>query len=184
MIKTVLFIIGFSIVFILLGISVSSISKLVTINLKLMKQIGGIIIIIFGIHMTGIFKIKFLFYEKRFMKESNSKKNISSLFLGMAFAAGWTPCIGPILSSILIYAGSMDTIGKGVFLLIMYSLGFAVPFLLFAIFIGNLTIYLKRFSKYLPFVSVVSGILMIIVGILMFTNKMSVIIQYFGFLKL
>jgi cytochrome c-type biogenesis protein len=183
LIKSVFFIIGFSIVFIILGVSVSFLSKLLTANLKLVKQVGGILIIIFGLHMTGIFKIKILYSEKRILPSGNTKKNISSILLGMAFAAGWTPCIGPILSSILIYAGSMGTIKKGVSLLVVYSLGLAVPFLLSALLIGNLTSYLKKFSKYLPVVSVVSGILMIIMGILVFTNKLSLISQYFRFLN-
>jgi len=184
MIKSVFFVIGFSIVFIILGISVSSLSKLLSSNLTLLKQIGGILIIIFGLHMTGIFKIKFLYSEKRLLPSGQTKRNISSIFLGMAFAAGWTPCIGPILSSILIYAGSMETITKGVLLLVVYSLGLAVPFLLSALLIGNITKYLRKFAKYLPIVSVVSGILMIIMGILVFTNKLTLISQYFRFFNL
>jgi cytochrome c-type biogenesis protein len=184
LIKSVFFILGFSTIFIILGISVSSLSKLLTANLKLLKQIGGIVIIIFGLHMTGIFKIKLLYSEKRFLPNASTKKHIGSLLLGMAFAVGWTPCIGPILSSILIYAGSMETIQTGVLLLAVYSLGLAVPFFLSAMLIGNLTGYLKKFSKYLPLVSVLGGIMIIIMGILVFTNKLSLLSQYFRFLNM
>ncbi|MBP1995079.1 cytochrome c biogenesis CcdA family protein [Paenibacillus eucommiae] len=182
--KSILFILGFSIVFILLGVSVSSVSKLVSANLRIIQQIGGVLIVIFGLHMTGLFKIKWLYSEKRLLPSGSSGKNLGSILLGMAFAVGWTPCIGPILSSILIYAGSMQTIEKGVLLLAIYSLGLAVPFLLSALLIENLSIYLKKMSRYLPIVSIVSGVIMIVMGILVFTNKLEIFSQYGGLFNL
>jgi cytochrome c-type biogenesis protein len=183
LLNSIFFIIGFSVVFIVLGATVSSISKLFAANLNIIKKVGGIVIIIFGLHMTGIFKIKMLYSERKFLPNGKSKNYISSIFLGMAFAFGWTPCIGPILSSILIYAGSMATIGKGILLLIMYSLGLAVPFFLSALLIGNSTNYIKKLSKFLPVVSVVSGIIMIIMGLLVFTNKLAIISRFFNFIS-
>ena len=180
MIQSVFFVIGFSIIFILLGVSVSSISKLFSANLGIFKKVGGILIIVFGLHTSGLLKIKILYSEKRFLPRSNINKNVGSLFLGMAFAAGWTPCIGPILSSILIYAGSLATIYKGIMLLAVYSLGLAIPFLLSALLIGNFTKYFKKFYKFLPVVSAVSGIIMIIMGILIFTDKLTMISRYFN----
>ena len=103
--------------------------------------------------------------------------------MGMAFAAGWTPCIGPILSSILIYATSMNSVGKGVLLLIMYSLGLAVPFILTAMAIGSFTSQFRKFSKYLPIISTISGVLMIIMGIIIFTNKLAILSQYGNFIN-
>jgi cytochrome c-type biogenesis protein len=182
--KAVFFVAGFSVVFILLGVSVSSLSKLFSDNIRIIQQVGGVLIVIFGLHMTGIFKIKWLYSEKRFLPSGSSGKNVGSLLLGMAFAVGWTPCIGPILSTILIYAGSMDTIEKGVWLLTAYSLGFAVPFLLSAVLVDNLSKYLRKISKYLPVISVVSGIIMIVMGILVFTNKLEKLGQYSGVFNL
>ncbi|CAM4185227.1 cytochrome c-type biogenesis protein [Paenibacillus endophyticus] len=148
--KSVFFIIGFSLVFIVLGVSVSSISKLFAGQMVLIRQVGGILIIIFGLHMIGLFKIKFLYAQKRFMPSAPANKTWNSFLLGMAFAAGWTPCIGPILSTILIYAGSMDTIEKGVLLLALYSLGMGLPFFLSALLVDRLTLYLKKLSRYIP----------------------------------
>jgi cytochrome c-type biogenesis protein len=180
MIRSVFFVIGFSIVFILLGVTVSSISKLFSANLSLFTKAGGILVFVFGLHMTGLIKIKALYSEKRFLPNGNINKKIGPLFLGMAFAAGWTPCVGPILSSILIYAGSMATVYKGVALLSVYSLGLAVPFLLSALMISNFSGYFKKFSKFLPMVSVVSGILMMIMGILIFTDRLTILSRYFS----
>lgn len=181
--KSIGFIIGFSLVFIALGASVSTIGKLFNSNLDILRKIGGIIVIIFGLHITGIFKIRLFYSEKRLLPFGESSKSFGSIFVGMAFAAGWTPCIGPILSSILIYAGSMATIGKGILLLVMYSAGLAVPFLFTAIAIGSFTKYFKAFSKYLPVISVISGILMIVMGVLIFTNKLTIISRYLNFIK-
>ncbi|WP_053373996.1 cytochrome c biogenesis CcdA family protein [Paenibacillus sp. FJAT-27812] len=182
--KSLFFIVGFSLIFVVLGVSVSSVSKLLSANLMLLKQIGGILIILFALHMLGLFKIKALYAQKKFMPSSSSKSNLSSFVLGMAFAAGWTPCIGPILSSILLYAGSMETIDKGVLLLAIYSLGLGVPFMLSALLVGNLTGFSKRFAKYLPAVSIASGVIMLVMGILVLTNKLEMINSYFSFFSL
>lgn len=178
--RSVCFVIGFSVVFILLGVTVSSISRIFSTHLSVIRKAGGILVFIFGLHMTGLIKIKALYSERRLLPHGKVSKKIGPLLLGMAFAAGWTPCVGPILSSILIYAGSMATVYKGVALLAVYSLGLAVPFLLSALTIGSLSNYLKKISKYLPLISVISGILMIIMGILIFTNKLTVFSRYFS----
>lgn len=181
--KAIGFIIGFSIVFIIMGASISALGKFFTTNQSLLRKIGGVVIIIMGLHTTGLFKIKVLYSEKRLLPFGSEKKHLGSIFVGMAFAAGWTPCIGPILSSILIYAGSMNTIREGIFLLIMYSLGLAIPFLLTALAIQNFAGYFRKLSKYLPVISVISGILMIAMGILVFTNRLTIISGYLNFIK-
>ncbi|MCR4437186.1 MAG: cytochrome c biogenesis protein CcdA [Clostridiales bacterium] len=181
--KSIGFIIGFSIVFIIMGASISTLGKFFAANRSLLRRIGGIVIIIMGLHTTGLFKIKALYTEKRLLPFGSEKKHLGSIFIGMAFAAGWTPCIGPILSSILIYAGSMDTVGEGIFLLIMYSLGLAIPFLLTALAIDSFSKYFEKLSKYLPVISVASGILMIVMGILVFTNKLTLISHYLNFIN-
>lgn len=182
MYKSFGFVIGFSLIFILMGASITTLGKLITTNKSFMRKAGGVIIFIFGLHTIGVFKIKFLYYEKRFLS-FNKLGRFSSIFMGMAFAMGWTPCIGPILSSILIYAANMDTIGKGILLLAVYSLGLAIPFILTAYAIEELTKYIRKFSKYLPIVSWISGTLMIIMGILVFTNNINLLSRYFNFIN-
>jgi cytochrome c-type biogenesis protein len=180
--KSIGFVIGFTIIFILMGASVSSLGKLFSENQSLFRKISGIIIIIFGLHTIGLLKINMLYREKRLLPFGTSK-NIDSVFIGMAFSTGWTPCIGPILSTILIYAGNQNTIGKGILLLLIYSLGLAVPFLLTALAIGNFSVYFKKFSRFLPAVSTVSGVLMLIMGILIFTNRLTIVSRYLNFIN-
>lgn len=181
--KSIGFVIGFSIIFIAMGASVTSLGKLLITHQDIFRKIGGTLIVIFGIHTTGIFKIKMLFYEKRFLSFNKAKGNFASIFMGMAFAAGWTPCVGPILSSILIYAANMNTISKGILLLIFYSLGLAVPFILTALAIENFSKHMRKISKYLPIISVISGILMILMGIIIFTNKFNILSGYVNFIN-
>jgi len=182
--KSIGFIIGFSIIFILMGASVTSLGKVIITHKELFRKIGGILILLFGIHTLGIIKFSFLYREKRFMKAVKFQGAFSSVFLGMAFAVGWTPCIGPILSSILIYATSTDSIGKGILLLGMYSLGMAVPFLFTAMAIGNISKHLNKITKYFPIISILSGALLIIMGLLIYTNKFAILSQYFSFINL
>jgi len=177
------FVLGFSIIFIIMGVSITSLGKLLIIHKDLFRKIGGTLIVIFGIHTLGVFKIKLLYREKRFLYLDKIKGSFSSVIMGMAFAAGWTPCIGPILSSILIYATSMNSVGKGVLLLIMYSLGLAVPFILTAMAIGSFTKQFRKFSRYLPIISTISGLLMIIMGVMIFMNKLAILSQYTNFIN-
>ena len=179
--KSLGFVLGFSLVFIIMGASITSIGKLLIGNMNVFRKIGGALIVLFGIHITGIFKIKTFYYEKRLVPFEKLRKNISSVFIGMAFAAGWTPCVGPILASILIYAGSMETITMGILLLTAYSLGLAIPFILTAYAIGSFSEYFRRISKHLSIISMISGILLILMGILIFTNKFASLSQYFDF---
>ena len=179
--KSIGFVVGFSIIFIIMGATVSSLASIFSENQIIIRKIGGVLIIVFGLHTTGILKIKAFYSEKRLLPFGDDKKTFNSIFLGMAFATGWTPCIGPILSTILIYAGSMDTIGKGILLLLIYSLGLAVPFLLTALAISSFSKFFRKISKYLPVISIISGILMMIMGILVFTNKLSNLAIFFNF---
>lgn len=177
------FVLGFSIIFIFMGASITTLGKVLIKNQSLFRKIGGSLMIIFGLHTMGIFKIKLFYYEKRFLSFTSFGKKFSSIFMGMAFAAGWTPCVGPILSSILIYAGSLDTIYKGILLLSVYSLGLAIPFLLTAMAIGSFTKYKNKLTKYMGLISYISGILMIVMGILVFTNTMNILSRYLNFIN-
>lgn len=181
--KSLGFVLGFSIIFILMGVSITSLGKLLITHKDVFRKIGGALIIVFGLHTIGIFRIKLFYREKRFLYFDKIKGPFSSVIMGMAFATGWTPCIGSILSSILIYATSMDSINKGMLLLIMYSIGLAVPFILTAMVIEGFSEQFKKFSKYLPIISIISGVLMIIMGIMIFTNKLAVLSQYTSFIN-
>lgn len=175
------FVLGFSIVFILMGISFTALGKLFIVHRDLFRKSGGIIIILFGLHTMGVLKFKLLYREKRMITLDKVKGPFSSIIIGIAFASGWTPCIGPILSSILIYAANADSKGKGIMLLILYSLGMAVPFILASITISSFSGYIKKISKYFPAISIISGALMIIIGILIFLNKLIILYQYTNF---
>jgi cytochrome c-type biogenesis protein len=181
--KSIGFVIGFTIIFMLLGASISTLGKLFSEHQGIFRKVGGILIFILGIHTTGIIKIKKLYSEKRLLSFDGKISNLGSVFIGMAFATGWTPCIGPILSSILFYASNMETISQGILLLGIYSLGMAVPFILTALAIGSFSIYFKKFSRFMPAVSVISGLLMIIMGILIFRNELSILSGYLDFIN-
>lgn len=183
--RSIGFVLGFSIVFIAMGASITSIGKLLIKNQIIFRKIGGSLIILFGLHIIGLLKCKWFYREIKFIPFDFKKiqGKFGSIFMGMAFAAGWTPCVGPILSSILIYASSMETIGKGVILLIFYSLGLAVPFILTALAIESFSEKIRKIFKYFPYLSKLSGLLMIIMGIMIFTNKMSILSQYLNFIN-
>lgn len=182
--KSLGFVIGFSIIFVIMGASVTTLGKLFVSNQRIFRKIAGTIIVIFGLHTSGILKIKFFSREKKFASFSNTHGTFGSILMGMAFAAGWTPCVGPILSSILFYATSMDTIGKGILLLILYSLGLAVPFVLTALAVDKLSSKLPKVTKHLKTVSVISGILLIILGVLIFTNQVGRLSNYLNFINI
>jgi cytochrome c-type biogenesis protein len=178
MVKSFGFILGFSMIFIIMGASASSLGRLLAAYQPILIKLGGLFIVLMGIHMTGLVQIKWLYQEKRLVSFSEKNRGLGSLFVGMAFATGWTPCIGPILSSILVYASSLETISSGVFLLAAYSLGLAVPFFITAFAISRFSAFFKKFSKHLGVVSIVSGILLIITGILVFTNRLALLASY------
>lgn len=181
--KSIGFVVGFSIIFIIMGASITSLGKVFIKNQTIFRQVAGALILLFGLHITGIFKIKLFYREKRFLSFGKTSGNFGSVFMGMAFAAGWTPCVGPILSSILVYASSMETISKGIILLVFYSLGLAVPFILTSLAIEKLSVKIRKLGKYLNIISIISGVLMIIMGILIFTNKISILSKYLDFIN-
>ncbi|SDC53692.1 MULTISPECIES: cytochrome c biogenesis CcdA family protein [unclassified Candidatus Frackibacter] len=176
--NSIMFIFGFSIIFILLGMSATFLGRFMLQNQPIIRKISGIIVIIFGLHMTGLIKIPFFYRQKKVNYQPKKVTPINSLLLGMAFSAGWTPCIGPILSSILIYASSSQTVWLGGGLLGIYALGLAIPFLITTLFISYLSQYLRRLNKHLNKVSIVSGVLLIIMGILIYNNAFQWLSQF------
>lgn len=176
-----LFVIGFSFVFILLG-SLFGLGGLVFVQYRIwLSRIGGIFILFFGLFMTGVLRPSFLNVEKhvsvlRAFKPGNP---ISSLIFGATFAFGWTPCVGPILGSILTLAATSATVGQGAFLLAIFSLGLAVPFLIIAASVSSASAYLAALGRYLNAVAVIGGVFLIFLGIVLLTNTLGVWVGYF-----
>lgn len=173
LVRSVSFIIGFSLVFVLLGASASFLGGALAHYQDIIARVGGLLIIIFGMQMAGILKMKWFMSEKRFQMDSKKEKNIwRSGILGIVFAAGWSPCIGLALSSILILAGSSGTMGTGIFMLIVYSLGLAIPFLAISVVVTYSLKVMKNINKWLGKISIVSGWLLIALGLLLFTGQL------------
>lgn len=174
--STLLFVSGFSLIFILMGASASYLGSLMFNHRKLIRIIGGILIILMGIHLTGIIRIPGLDVEKRINIEKKPIHFLGIVIIGMAFGAGWSPCIGPLLGSILIIAGSQETVWQGIALLAIYSAGLALPFIIISAFIHLLLIFIKKASRVLQYVNATAGILLIILGVILVTNKLHVFI--------
>lgn len=176
--NTIVFILGFTIVFVLMGAAATSIGQFLNENLTLISKIAGAIIIIFGLHMIGIFKIGFLNYEKRFHLQDKKLGILGSFTVGSAFAFGWTPCIGPILAGILAIASQQETVYQGIVLLFVYSLGLGIPFFLTALSINKFFSVFNRIKKHFHTIEVVGGMMLVAVGILMMTNYLTIIASY------
>jgi len=174
--STVLFVSGFSLIFILMGASASYLGSLMFNHRELIRILGGILIMLMGVHLTGIIRIPGLDVEKRINIEKKPLHFLGIVIIGMAFGAGWSPCIGPLLGSILIIAGSQETVWQGIVLLAVYSAGLALPFIIISVFIHLLLIVIKKASRVLQYVNAAAGILLIIVGLILVTNKLHVFI--------
>lgn len=175
--STLAFVIGFTIIFVLMAIVVSyfgNIARKILYN-DILYQIVGILVIIMGIQMTGIFKFGFLNREKKVELEFKKRGYLISMFLGMAFAIGWSPCTGPILGSVLALAATSATVYQGVLYLIAFSLGLGIPFLIIGFFMEYFTKIIRKSGKVVSIISIISGVVLIIMGIVLFFNKLSFI---------
>ena len=167
----ILFTVGFSIVFIFFGAASTLLGQVLLQNSYELRIVAGVIIIILSLHLIGIINIKFLNYEKRV--QTDIKRNFfSPALIGMAFAFGWTPCIGPILGSILVLASTEESLQQGILLLTFYSIGLAVPFILAGYLIQRFLVFSKNFRKNINKVSKIGGCILLITGILMITNHL------------
>lgn len=183
LVNSLTFILGFSIVFISLGAVATGIGQLTQRYHRELSIIGGMVILIFGLHLTGIFKINALYADKRLHSVKGGASPIGAFLVGFAFAFGWTPCIGPILAAILYLAGQQNTVFKGVVLLAVYSLGLAVPFLLTSLGVNRFLGFYSKFRRHLHTVEVISGVFLIIFGLLIATNNFTRLASYLGFLN-
>ncbi|HWP85437.1 MAG TPA: cytochrome c biogenesis protein CcdA [Terriglobia bacterium] len=183
LLHSILFILGFSIVFISLGASASWIGQWLLPRMRVLYQIAGVVIIVFGLHMTGLLKIGLLYRDKRFHSAGKTATPGGAFLIGLAFAFGWTPCIGPILAAILTLAANQATIYAGVTLLAIYSAGLAVPFLLTSLGINHFLRFYQRFRSHLHQVEVFGGVILIILGAMIMTNQFTRLAGYLSFLN-
>ncbi len=177
------FVAGFSTVFVALGASASTVGKILQEQHSIFNIIAGVVIIVFGIHLTGLIKIPFLYREARVSAGAPKRGLIGAFLLGFAFAFGWTPCIGPILAAILALAATRENLYQGMFLLGIYSAGLAIPFLATSIGLGQFLKFYGRFRKHLQVVEVASGVLLIGIGVLIAFHKFTVLSGYLTFLN-
>ncbi len=183
MLNSAAFIIGFSIVFITLGAISTEVGQMLARYKNVLAQAAGVVIILFGLHLTGILQIKALLADTRLHSLKGGSTAWGAFVIGFAFAFGWTPCVGPILGVVLGFAATQDTVFKGIFLLAVYSLGLAVPFLLTSLGIERFLKFYNRFKFHMHALEVASGALLIALGVLLVLGRFTLISSYLSFLN-
>lgn len=172
----VFFVLGFSLVFITLGVAASAVGRVLYDLRDILSKIGGVIVIVFGLHTLGVIHLPFLDYDTRRQVAPNpSLGYLSSALMGIFFSAGWAPCVGPVLGAVLTMALDSASVGRGAILLTGYSIGLAIPFLLAAAGIARVSDWLRRWGKYLRIVSLVTGVMLIIIGVLLLTGSFALL---------
>lgn len=170
--SAILFVLGFSSAFVILGASASVINDLIFQHIVMVNKIAGAIIIIFGLHFIGLFRIPILNREVRFYPQRGSGNALGSFLIGLAFAFGWTPCVGPILAAILTLAANSDSLSYGVLLLGTYALGLGVPFVIAALAIRPFIRFLRRFQQHMRIIELITGGLLVLTGTMILTNSL------------
>jgi cytochrome c-type biogenesis protein len=183
MVNSAAFILGFSVVFITLGAISTEVGQILARYKSTLAQVAGVVIILFGLHLTGIFKIKALYTDARLHSVKGGSTAWGAFVIGFAFAFGWTPCVGPILAVILGFAAAQDSVFKGILLLAVYSLGLAVPFLLTSLGIERFLKFYSRFRSHMHALEIVSGVLLIALGGLLVFGRFTLISNYLSFLN-
>lgn len=178
---SLLFIGGFTLIFVLLGASATFLGSFLRENMAIMRKIGALLIMLFGLHVCGLLPINLLLGEKRVNIRHKPAGYFGSLLIGITFAAGWTPCIGPILASILMVAAAESTVYRGIILLLAYSLGLGIPFFLSALAIHRFLTLFNRFKKYIRLFEIITGIFLIIVGLLIFFDRLTILQKFISF---
>jgi cytochrome c-type biogenesis protein len=179
------FVLGFSVVFVLLGVAAAFAGEILYELRFWLAKIGGIVVVIFGLHMIGVFHLPFLAYDTRVQQAPDPKWGyLSSALMGVFFSAGWSPCVGPVLGTILTLAINGGSISLGAMLLTAYSIGLAIPFLVAALGIGWVTTILKKYGKTMRYVEIAMGVILVIIGVMLFTGVFELIArqsQFFFF---
>ncbi len=172
-ISAIAFVLGFSTVFVALGATASAVGQLVSTYLDVLAKIAGVVIIVLGLHFMGVFRIPLLYREARFHAEAKPAGLIGAYIIGLAFAFGWTPCVGPVLAAILMVAGSGDSVGRGASLLATYSAGLGIPFLAAALLVKPFMGFMRRARRHMQTVERVMGALLVITGVMFLTGTIS-----------
>jgi cytochrome c-type biogenesis protein len=181
----VAFVIGFSVIFILLGVAASALGGLLYDLRTWLAKLGGLIVIIFGLHMTGVIRLSFLEYDLRPQTKLEQRRSyFSSALMGVFFSAGWSPCVGPVLSAILTLAINGGSITRGAGLLSAYSAGLAIPFLIAALGIGWVTVALKKYKKAFHYIEIGMGVILIIIGAMLFLGTFQQLARFGSFINL
>lgn len=173
------FIAGFTTIFILFGASATFIGQVFLQYQDIIQKVGAVLIILFGLYIMGVLKLNFLTKEKKFHIENKPSGYFGSYIVGMAFAAGWTPCVGPILGTILLYASTTGSIGKGIGLLAVYSLGLGLPLFISALAINTFISTFKVIARYMRWITIISGVFLILIGVMIFTNSFTIVTTWF-----
>ena len=179
MLSALLFVLGFTTIFVLLGASASFLGQAVTQYFDVLSVIAGVLIIAMGLHFLGVFKIGLLYREARIQVGQKTAGLSTAYIMGLAFAFGWTPCVGPVLAAILFVAGTEDTVARGALLLAVYSFGIGLPFILAALFVRQFLGWANRFKRHLRKVEMVMGGTLVLTGVLFLTGTMPLIAQWF-----
>lgn len=178
MLSSLAFVIGFSVIFVFLGASANYIGSVISKYEFVFNRIAGIIIIVLGLHLSGVLRIRGLYRHRKLHIKKSRIGPLGAFSLGAAFALGWTPCVGPILAGILTLAATEETIARGMVLLLAYSAGIGIPFLLTALAVGEFIKIFRRWGKWIRWAEVIAGVVLIAVGILIFTDEIGVLMRY------
>lgn len=181
-VNTLAFVLGFSIVFVAMGASATYVGQWLAGNRVWLGRIAGTVIVLFGLHVMGVFKIGLLNLEKRLHTEREPVGLLGSFGIGLAFAFGWSPCIGPILATVLVLAAQRETVGQGIVLLSVYSLGLGGPFLLTGLAVNRFLTISRKIKRHMRVIEIVSGVLLVVIGVLVFTDSLQALSRYLTFL--
>ena len=179
LINSSFFVLGFTVVFVLLGATATALGSFLVQNVVIIRKIGGIFIILFGLYNMGIIKLPLLLKEKKIHYSPKKASFASSFLLGISFSFGWSACIGPFLAPILTLSAYSETVYYGMLLLFIYSLGLAIPFLLIAFAFGHIWKYVQKIYKHMNIIRIISGLLLVVMGILIFMNRSYLLINLF-----
>lgn len=174
------FVAGFTVAFVSLGATASALGAFLKIHQFLLRQVGGVLLVVIGLHLTGIFKLPFLYRTKRFQYRPNRPGYPASFLIGLIFAIGWTPCVGLILGPILVLASNAGTLREGVMLLLVYSLGLGIPFLLLGLGLDRLSKLLKWLKPHTWKIEIATGIIMIVLGVMIYFNLLLTLNRFFN----